>query len=158
MKIVLLIAAVIGADQISKYIVRMTLAEGESFEVIRGFFAVTHFQNDGAAFSSFRGQRQLLILMSAVVVVCALVFLWRKRKESALLRISLALLASGGIGNLIDRAVFGTVTDMLSFSIFPPIFNIADSAVVIGCFLLLFYEFREDLMTRKKTESEAEGE
>ena len=158
MKIVLLMAAVIGADQISKYIVRMTLAEGESFDVIRGFFAVTHFQNDGAAFSSFRGQRQLLILISAVVVVCALIFLWRNRKSATLLKISLALIASGGVGNLIDRAVFGTVTDMLSFSIFPPIFNIADSAVVIGCFLLLFHEFREDILSRRKAESEAESE
>ena len=158
MKIILLIAAVIGADQISKYAVRMALAEGESLEIIRGFFAVTHFQNDGAAFSSFRGQRQLLIIISAAVVIGALIFLWRERRGGTLFRISMALIASGGIGNLIDRIAFGTVTDMLSFSIFPPIFNVADSAVVIGCFLLLFDVFRDEFRKRGSGESEDAGE
>ena len=116
MKIILLMALVIGADQISKYAVRMALAEGESLEIIRGFFAVTHFQNDGAA---FMGQRQLLIILSAAVVIGALIFLWKNRKGSPLFSVSMALLASGGIGNLIDRVFMGTVTDMLSFSIFP---------------------------------------
>ena len=153
-KIILLMAVVICADQISKYVVRMALAEGERLDVIRGFFAVTHFQNDGAAFSSFRGQRQLLVILSAVVVICALIFLWKNRSGSPLLKVSLALLASGGVGNLIDRVFIGTVTDMLSFSIFPPIFNIADSAVVIGCFLLLFYEFRDDILSRRRKERE----
>ncbi|MBR2559205.1 MAG: signal peptidase II [Firmicutes bacterium] len=158
MKIILLMALVIGADQISKYAVRMALAEGESLEIIRGFFAVTHFQNDGAAFSSFRGQRQLLIILSAAVVIGALIFLWKNRKDSPLFSVSMALLASGGIGNLIDRVFMGTVTDMLSFSIFPPIFNIADAAVVIGCFLLLFYEFRDEIKRRREEKSEAGDE
>ena len=157
-KFILLMAAVVIVDQISKYMVRIALAEGERLDVIRGFFAVTHFQNDGAAFSSFRGQRQLLVILSAVVVICALIFLWKNRKGSPLLKASLALLASGGIGNLIDRICIGTVTDMLSFSIFPPIFNIADSAVVIGCFLLMFYEFRDDFLRRRRGESGEDDE
>ena len=138
-----LIIAIVAVDQISKYAVRTMMEVGQSIDVIEGFFALTYFSNDGAAFSSFRGQRALLVGVSAIAVVVTLIFLWINKKSPEkthkMLTASLILICGGGIGNLIDRVAFGAVTDMLDFTIFPPIFNVADIAVTLGCFLLLIY-------------------
>jgi signal peptidase II len=55
------------------------------------------------------------------------------------------MVLSGGIGNLIDRIIFGTVTDMLSFSIFPPVFNVADIFVTVGAALFVFAVLKGDI-------------
>ena len=67
-------------------------------------------------------------------------------------KVALLCIIAGGIGNLIDRFLFGYVTDMISFSIFPPVFNIADISVVCGCGLLIIYVlfFMKDDKTNKE--------
>lgn len=150
-----LVIVIVLLDQISKIAVRANMTLGESIDVIPGFFSLTYFGNDGAAFSSFRGQRILLIGVSVIAIILTLIFLWRNKRRGGapkgnfLYTTSLALICGGGIGNLIDRILFdGVVTDMLDFSIFPPIFNIADIGVTVGCGLLiiymLFFEAKED--------------
>ncbi len=140
-----LIIAIVLLDQISKIAVRTNMTLGESIDVIPGFFALTYFGNDGAAFSSFRGQRILLIGVSIIAIILTLIFLWKNKKSGGvahgniLYASSLAIICGGGIGNLIDRVLYGTVTDMLDFSVFPPIFNVADIGVTVGCGLLIIY-------------------
>lgn len=148
MYIFLLTVAIVCADQAVKYAVRALMTEGQSIEIIKGFFSLTYYRNDGAAFSSFRGQQVLLIAASVIAIFVALFFLWKERKGSLLFRIALALIAAGGMGNLIDRVAFAEVTDMLDFSIFPPIFNVADIAVVIGCGLFIIYVVFEERFAR----------
>lgn len=135
----ILIAVIIGADQLSKYAIRTLLAEGESVRVLGTLFRLTYIRNDGAAFSSFRGQRTMLLVFTSAVILVTLFFLWKERGKNKLFSASLILIAGGGIGNLIDRVLFGSVTDMLDFSFFPPIFNVADIAVCVGAGLLLLY-------------------
>ncbi len=149
MYIFLLTVAIVCADQAVKYAVRAFMAEGQSIEIIKGFFSLTYYRNDGAAFSSFRGQQVLLIAASVIAIFVALFFLWKERKGSLLLRLALALIIGGGAGNLIDRAIFAEVTDMLDFSIFPPIFNVADIAVVLGCGLFIIYIVFDEKIARK---------
>lgn len=145
MQAILLIIAVLTVDQLSKIAIRQFLAEGDSIPVLGSFFQLTHYENDGAAFSTMSGQRALLILFPVVVVMGGAWFLWKHyRSSSRFLCLSVAAIIGGGLGNLIDRALFGQVTDMLSFRIFPPIFNVADAAVVIGCFLLVICVLREE--------------
>ncbi len=134
-----MITAILLADQISKFFVREYMSVSESINVIGEFFQLTYYQNYGAAFSSFGGQRMLLIVFPVVAVICAVVFMVRSRHQSKLEKISLALIVAGGLGNLIDRVFFVYVTDMFDFSIFPAIFNVADIAVVFGCGLLVVY-------------------
>lgn len=136
---VFLIAAIVLLDQTSKIAVRALMTEGESIKVIGSFFSLTYIRNDGAAFSSFSGQKHLLILVSAVLVAAGIAVLYRTRGKSRLLTLSLCMIVGGGIGNLIDRLLFGAVTDMLSFSIFKPVFNVADIGVTVGAALLILY-------------------
>ena len=146
----LLTAAIIFIDQIAKIAIRTILTEGQSIKVISDFFSLTYVRNDGAAFSSFRGQQLLLVAVSTAVVAVALIFLWKNRKKDKLLCSGLAMVAGGGAGNLIDRAVFGSVTDMFSFSIFPPVFNVADIGVVIGCSLIIVYSIVSERREKDK--------
>lgn len=146
----LLTAAIIFIDQIAKIAIRTMLTEGQSIKVISDFFSLTYVRNDGAAFSSFRGQQLLLVAVSTAVVAVALMFLWKNRKKDKLLCSGLAMVAGGGAGNLIDRAVFGSVTDMFSFSIFPPVFNVADIGVVIGCSLIIVYSIVSERREKDK--------
>ncbi len=135
----ILTAAILAADQISKYLVRTNMNVAESIDVLGSFFQFTYFQNYGAAFNSFGHERVFLITVPAVAICVALVYFFRNRDKSPVLKTALSLIISGGTGNLIDRCVFVYVTDMFDFSIFPAIFNVADIAVVFGCALIVYY-------------------
>ncbi len=113
---------------------------GESIQVLGDFFKIHYIENTGAAFSMFQDRTIFLIVLPIIVVIIAAVFFCRfYKKEHFTLLLSLSLIISGGIGNLIDRILYSSVTDMLSFSIFPPIFNIADVAVCTGCGFMILY-------------------
>ena len=111
----------------------------ESVSVIGDFFELRYIQNDGAAFSSFAGKQAFLIAVSIIAIIGAAFFLRKMKSEGAMFKVALLCIIAGGIGNLIDRFFLGYVTDMLSFSIFPPVFNIADIAVCLGCGILIIY-------------------
>lgn len=125
------------------------MAVGESISVIGDFFRLTHYENDGAAFSSLSGQRAILIIIPVIAIIAGLVYMFTHRRAHRLLQTALALVISGGAGNLIDRIAAGKVTDMFDFSIFPPIFNVADICVVVGCGLLIVYIFLYDRLEKK---------
>ena len=139
MTILIPIAIIVVLDQLSKLAIRSSMSPGDSISVIGNFFRITYYRNTGAALSSLEGQRALLIAFSSLAMIAAFVFLMMYKGRSKLLDWSLALIVAGGIGNLIDRIAFGYVTDMISFSIFPPIFNIADIAVTVGCALMIIF-------------------
>ncbi len=145
----ILMVAALAADQVTKYLIRTNMRLGESVSVIGDFFCLTYFENDGAAFSTLRGHRAILIIIPIIAIAAGLVYMLKNREAHRLLHISLALIISGGAGNLIDRAVFGKVTDMFDFSIFPPIFNVADICVVAGCGLLMIYIFMYEKLEKK---------
>ena len=126
----------------------------ESVSVIGDFFELRYIQNDGAAFSSFAGKQAFLIAVSIIAIIGAAFFLRKMKSEGAMFKIALLCIIAGGIGNLIDRFLLGYVTDMLSFSIFPPVFNIADIAVCLGCGILIIYVlfFMKDDKPKKEVE------
>ncbi|MCR5481657.1 MAG: signal peptidase II, partial [Clostridia bacterium] len=128
----IILAAVIALDQLVKFVVRASLAVSESIPVIPGIFHITYVRNTGAAFSIFAGHRLLLIALPVLLIVGIIIFIAKNRRtESPAVLWSLALIGSGGVGNLIDRFVFGYVTDMFDFRIWP-VFNVADIAVCGG--------------------------
>lgn len=116
----------------------------ESIHVIGDFFKITYYQNKGAAFGSLTGYRTFLIGFAVLVIMAALFFLFSYHGKSRLLDWSLILIISGGMGNLIDRCFIGSVTDMFDFSIFPPIFNVADIVITIGCIMLAIFVISGD--------------
>lgn len=151
----IIIAAVVALDQFAKYLIRTNLDLNASIPLVDGIFHITYIHNYGAAFSIFQNKTGFLIAMQVIIVAAVLVYLIkRQKKEHGSLLLSISLIAAGGIGNLIDRAVNGYVVDYLDFRIWP-IFNVADISICVGCGLLILYMFFiEPKRNRKKTSEE----
>ena len=131
-----LAALIFLADQFTKSLARAFLNYGESFPRY-GFFRITHTQNTGSAFGLFPDQNTALILV-AFLGITILALLYRNlRPTTNLLRLSLGLQMGGAAGNLLDRLLQGHVTDFVAIGPWP-VFNVADSSIVIGL-LLLFW-------------------
>lgn len=139
------ILAVVAIDQATKLWIMRNFALYESKVVIADLFNLTYLTNNGAAFSILAGQpavwRQLFFIGAAGA---ALVFIWIAQRSfgrnSIVYSLSLALIAGGAIGNLIDRIRYGFVVDFLDVYIGAhhwPAFNIADSAITIGVILFI---------------------
>lgn len=124
------------ADQFTKILASRSLSLNQSLPLIKGVFHLTLLHNRGAAFGILKDQSLLFIAISVFAVI--LIFsAWRdnKYKKHYFYDLSLALILSGALGNLIDRIRFGYVVDFLDFRIWP-VFNIADSAITIGAIML----------------------
>lgn len=148
MKYYLFSFLLVAADQISKLLVRCFMYQGESVSILGDFFRLTYIQNRGAAFSLFAGHRILLVAVPFAVIAAAVFVLHRKKGEHFSLYLSWSMIIGGGVGNLIDRIFLGYVTDMLDFSIFPPVFNVADIGVTLGCVLFIIYVLAGDKLKK----------
>lgn len=127
-------------DQISKLLVVKLIDINSSIELIKNFFYLTYTHNTGAAFSILTGQRILLILIAVIILVLIFNYLIKNKVEGKLDRLVFSLIIGGSLGNLIDRIIRGYVVDFIEVKIFGynfPIFNLADTFIVIGVFLLL---------------------
>ena len=127
-------------DQLSKWVVTLQLALGESVLVIPGFFDITYLENKGAAWSMLEGKMVFFILVAIVALVFMFYCYRRSEDGDVFIHYGLVLMMAGTIGNLIDRVWLGYVRDFLSFDIFGyafPVFNIADVALCVGVFLVI---------------------
>jgi len=139
-KIIILSIILFIVDQISKILAVKLIDINHSIEVIKNFFYLTYTHNTGAAFSILMGKRIFLILIAVVILIAIFNYLRKNKIESKVEKIAFSLVIGGSIGNLLDRIVRGYVIDFLDFKIFGynfPIFNLADTFIVIGVFLLL---------------------
>ena len=149
----MIIAAIIVLDQLSKWLTVINLDFGETFPVIEGVFHFTYVRNTGAAFSIFNkpDQRWIFMSVSSVAIIALFVYLWMNRKGSKLLCFAMSLIIGGGIGNMIDRCILKYVIDMLDFRLINfAIFNVADSFVCVGVALFAFAAVREEIKLIKK--------
>ncbi len=137
----IIIAVVVALDQLTKYLIQTNLVLNSSIPLIDGIFHITYIHNSGAAFSILQNKTGFLIAMQLIVIAVVLVYLVkRQKKDHWCLLLSLSLIAAGGVGNLIDRAMNGYVVDFLDIRVWP-IFNMADISVCVGCGLLILYMF-----------------
>lgn len=131
------------SDQLSKLFVVNNLHLGESINVF-SFFNIVRVQNRGVTFGLLSGTLQPVVLIAlSLVVVWFLMDYAQKNKNY---RLPISLIIGGAVGNIIDRIVYKSVIDFLDFhlgSYHWPAFNIADSAIVIGVFVLLFISYSE---------------
>ena len=144
--IVLIISLILVLiDQISKYLIRSTMELHETIPVIKNFFHLTYVSNDGMAFGiNFPGGIYIFTVVSFLLTIFLIAYLWNERKGNIILRISLAMIIAGAIGNFVDRLIFKEVVDMFDFIFWGYhwyIFNIADSSVTVGMILYLTYSF-----------------
>lgn len=154
-----LLALVLVADQLTKLWARNTLG-GTPIVVWKDVFSFRLIYNTGASFGIFRNKTLALTIFSIVgmLAICVFYFWLPKTKKMRPLRLTLAMIVAGGIGNIIDRIWFGKVTDMISFDLIDfPVFNVADIGVTCGaiamCILWIFYYKDEDFGKWKKSNS-----
>lgn len=134
----------LAVDQLSKTIVQQLMVEGQSAPVIPAVFYLTYTRNPGAAFGLLPYQTLFFIMISVAVITLMLVVARRIPAHRHLLRTGMGLVTGGAAGNLIDRLRFGLVVDFLDFR-FWPVFNLADTAIVIGACLLVLEVWRGEL-------------
>ena len=136
---------VVLLDRWTKRLVAARIAMYRHIQIIPGFFRLTHTENTGAAFSLFADapshwKTALLIGFSVVAMVIVSVLLWRQTRAFTITGLALSLILGGAVGNLWDRVASGRVVDFLLFYIKQyqwPVFNLADSAIVVGAGLLV---------------------
>jgi len=139
MRFVIGVLLVILSDQISKIWVQNNLNVMESIPVIRGIFHITYIQNPYSAFGLLKFHNAIFVIIALLVILIVIFFLRdRIAEKNKLVFFSLIFLLGGSLGNIIDRLRVGSVIDFLDFRIWP-IFNIADSAINIGLFLLVVH-------------------
>lgn len=139
----------IGCDQVSKNIVRQNIEYHERIELIDDYLTLTKVENSGAFLSlgnSLAGPLRfiLLLLLPALALIYGTVFLLTKTQASKPMIFGLACIIGGGVGNLYDRFLYGSVTDFLhiDFVIFQTgIFNMADVSIMLGFFVLIVDSF-----------------
>ena len=140
---IFVLLAVLALDLASKQVISTQINLHQNITVIPNFFAVTYYQNTGMAWSLFSNAPVLLTLVSIVITfVLITIYVDAYKHSETLMRLCTMLMIGGALGNLYDRLFLGYVRDFLSFNIFGyafPIFNIADSALVIGGILWVGY-------------------
>jgi signal peptidase II len=160
----LLVAVLVGADQLVKYWAVHELKPVGTMDFIRigdfKIFDLTYLENDGAIFGSMSGQRWFLIGFTSLVVLAGIVVLFKVHRRSKFLSTAIALFIAGGIGNLIDRFRFAYVVDMFEFKPFRfAIFNVADICVTFAFIMLIWYAlFIDPKIEKAKKAAEAESE
>lgn len=124
-------AGVFVLDRVSKSVVQSRMALGESVPVLPGVFHLTYVRNPGAAFGLLPDRTAFFIAATVLVVALILWYAWRVGVPRRSVRLALGLQLGGALGNLVDRVAHGTVVDFLDFRVWP-VFNLADSAIVVG--------------------------
>ncbi len=129
-----IVISVIFLDQLTKFIATRFLQLNTPVILIKDFLNLSLVCNRGAAFGILKNQLLMFVLIS-IFAVALIFYQLKNKKKSFLSSISLSLILAGCLGNLIDRLRFGFVIDFLDFRVWP-VFNLADSAITIGAFLL----------------------
>jgi len=150
---------VILLDQLTKWLAIVFLENGPSVPVISWFIQFSYVENTGAAWGMFGepGQRWIFLTLSSIAIVAILLYVFIMKPKSLLLRISLAFIVGGGIGNMIDRVLLGYVVDFLEFTFIEfPVFNVADSFVCIGAAMMVLYIVLDTIKEYKNGKQKAD--
>ncbi len=154
--IIFIILVIIAFDRITKYLVLSNMMLGEQITVIDNFFTITSHRNTGAAWGILSGSMTLFYL---ITLFAGVMFVWLIKDgdlvKKPLYTLGITFMVGGAIGNFIDRLVFQEVVDFIDIDIFSyttfPIFNVADSFLVIGVILFSIDIIFEDVVKWKGT-------
>ncbi|WP_163530439.1 signal peptidase II [Halobacillus ihumii] len=148
----LIAAAIIVLDQLTKWIIVRTMEIRESIPVIENFFYITSHRNQGAAWGILQGQMWFFYIVTVIVIGVIIYYMGQYAKQSSFVGVALALILGGAIGNFIDRLFRKEVVDFLNFYIGNynfPIFNVADSSLVVGVIFVLIATFIDERRQKK---------
>lgn len=158
-----MVALIVCCDQVSKKIVRTKIADHESITLIKDHFILTKVENTGAFLSAGNDlptpiRFTLLTIMPILVLGYGLFYLLYKNNLPKTMQIGLCFLIGGGIGNVYDRVLFGSVTDFLhiDFGLFRTgIFNLADVFIMIGIGMLFLISLKRKNTSKPTIEEQA---
>ena len=148
----ILTALTVAADQLTKYLAVKFLKPVDTVPLIDGVLHLTYLENRGAAFGMLKDHRWIFMVTSTIAIAAVLVFMMvgYKKHYSPLLYTGLAMIAGGGVGNMIDRTLLGYVVDFIDFRLINfAIFNVADSFVCVGAVVVVIWVIMSDIREKK---------
>lgn len=156
----------IGCDQFSKSIARTKIGDSEEISLVFNRLTLMRVENKGAFLSIFDslpepGKSILLIFFPVVVLTLAAIYLFTKHGLSKMSVLAISFVVGGGIGNIYDRIIHGSVTDFLhiDFGLFQTgIFNMADVSVMTGVILILIESFHQRFSVERSMPEQSGGE
>lgn len=144
---------VVLIDQLVKMLIINNLSSGDSISLIGNFFNITYVENVGAAWGLFAGSRWFLIIIALLATYAIIKYFLLDVVVTKIEFVSYILILGGIIGNMIDRIIRGYVIDYFEFNLgfyqFP-VFNLADTAIVIGTGLVILHLIINALKQRRK--------
>ena len=156
-----IIVGIIFVDQLTKWLAVIFLKGNGATVVIENVLRFLYLENKGAAFGMLSNQRWVFLVISTVAIAAIIFYMVKFRPQNKLLKVAIAFMAGGGLGNMVDRLALGYVIDFIDFYAFPKIwmyvFNVADSFVCIGAGLMILYLILETVKESKKLKAEKEA-
>ena len=153
-------------DQLTKWLAVKFLEPIDTFPLIKSVLHLTYVENEGAAFGMMKDSRWIFMTVSSIAILVFLAYLYLGHAENMLYAVSLAMVISGGIGNMIDRIALGYVVDFIDFRLINfAVFNGADSFVCVGAGMLILAlvldiikEYKAEKATKEVAEDAADSE
>jgi signal peptidase II len=143
---------IVVLDQITKWIIRQNLALGETWMPwtwLEPYARIVHWHNRGVAFGMFQEGGDIFAVLAFLVAIAIIYYFPRVPSEDWTLRLAMGLQLGGAVGNLIDRIMIGHVIDFISVGTFP-VFNVADSSITVGVFVLIYGVWQQERRERRK--------
>jgi signal peptidase II len=156
--LIIISIVIVALDQYTKWLVRSNLAMGETWspwEWLAPYARIVYWKNTGVAFGLLQGMNPVFIVLAIIVSIGILYFFQSIPKKEWLIRLALILELGGALGNLIDRITVGHVIDFISVGNFP-VFNVADSCITVGVFVLLLGVWLQDRREKKEAKSKSD--
>ncbi|MDD3048614.1 MAG: signal peptidase II [Bacilli bacterium] len=152
-KILLFSLIVVLVDQLTKWLVTANISVNSNVVIIKNFLNFTNVGNDGAAWNIFSGSRWFLVCVSILAVFAIIKYIILDLKISKVELVGYFLLLGGIVGNLIDRIFRGSIVDFIDINLFGyhyPVFNIADSCIIVGTILIVFHMIKNSAVKKAK--------
>lgn len=136
------------ADRVTKLWALKALKDGSDVVIIKNLFSFSYLENRGAAFGILQNKVVFLAILTIAMTIAMIFYIYKYKPQSKLLKVSLALIIAGAIGNLYDRIFYKYVVDFILLHYkevyYFPTFNVADMLVVFGTIILAFCIIKED--------------
>jgi len=157
---IIIATVLIALDQFTKYLIRSNLDFGQiwmPWKWLEPYARIIHINNTGAAFGLFKGANSVFMILAVIVSGVIIYYFPSISRKDWVIRTALSMQLAGALGNLIDRVIFGKVTDFVSVGTFP-VWNVADASITVGVVVLLIGMWVQENREKKSSTQNNPGE
>ena len=143
-------AVTLVLDIVTKNLIVKNLSMNDKIDYLDGFVRITLVYNEGGVFGIMQGHKNFFLVVSIIVLILMIIYYFLEKNKTLVFSISMGLIISGAIGNIIDRLIEGRrgVVDFISIGVDGayrwPAFNVADSVIIVGAVLLIIFFYKEE--------------